>query len=74
MCDMSFPMSGNSTLEIGDVPGAILLTMALPDESRPPIVCALDAQDVGFLIEAMIGHGQAAFDPNYVEDDDGETY
>lgn len=61
MCNMSFPMSGGSELQINDVPGAILLTMTLPDEDRPPIVCALEARDVGFLIESMIAHGQAAF-------------
>jgi hypothetical protein len=60
---MEFPMSGGSTLEIGDLPGTILLTMSLPGEDRPPIVCALDAHDVGFLIEALIGHGQGAFAP-----------
>jgi hypothetical protein len=61
VCELEFPMSGNSRLEINDIPGAILLTMSLPDEDRPPIVCALEARDVGFLIEALIGHGQGAF-------------
>ena len=61
MCELEFPMSGGSRMTVDDLPGAILLTMSLPDEDRPPIVCALDARDVGFLIESMIGHGQTAF-------------
>jgi len=61
VCELEFPMSGGSRMTVDDLPGAILLTMSLPDEDRPPIVCALDARDVGFLIEAMIGHGQTAF-------------
>lgn len=64
---MTFPQSGNSALEVSDVPGAILLTMSLEGEDRPPIVAALDARDVGFLIESLIGHGQVAFAA--VEDD-----
>lgn len=69
MCEIECPGSGGSKLFIDDIPGAILLTMELPDEDRPPIVCALDARDVGFLIEAMIGHGQTAFSRGEEEDE-----
>lgn len=70
MCELEFPQSNGATLEVTDIPGAILLTMSLPQEDRPPIVGALGARDVGFLIEALIGHGQAAFDPDYQAEDE----